>query len=213
MSNSIIEKYNKPFEYAGIVMYLLIAYQFLDLWLHPEQDDASRIYSMAILMGFEFVMVHSGVFMAVMPKKTSLLVLIPFYGLFAWGFTSFLGNFDIIHIYMIVVFNRMRFAFSDVSAEIKNKAIIMSIIAAIIYFILIFICVFANGVFGEQGLTEEFLKSTTYFDDLKTGGEFIERPHTALSFGVFYYCALALFSSLLLRKTFTKQELIEIQSQ
>jgi len=118
---NIIEKYDKPFEYAGIFMSLLIAYQFLMVWLSPDASDSSKISSMAGLMAFEFVMVHSGVFMAVMPKKISLFILIPFYGLFALAFTASIGNTDILIIYLIVVFNRMRFAFSDVSSHIKNR--------------------------------------------------------------------------------------------
>ena len=159
---------------------------------------------MAGLMAFEFVMVHSGVFMAVMPKKISLYFLIPFYGVFALAFTASMGTTDILIIYLVVVFNRMRFAFSDVSPQIKNRTILLSILAAIAYLFLIFIIIFTNGIFGEQGLTQEFLNATSYFENLNAGGEFLERPHTAISFGFFYYCTLALFEALLLRAKMPK---------
>ncbi|MCL7765206.1 hypothetical protein MPF19_17430 [Polaribacter sp. Z014] len=179
-------------------MKLIIAYQFSVIWFQPEVSDVSKISSMAILMAFEFVMVHSGVFMAVMPKKISLFILIPIYGLFAWGFSSTMENNDIILLYLLVVLNRMRFAFSDVSLEIRVRAVLFSVLAAILYIVLIIITLFSDGVFGELGLTQEFLKSSGYFDTLSASGEFVERPHTAISFGFFYYCFLAVLETLLL---------------
>ena len=196
---NILKKYDKPFEYAGIIMKLIIAYQFSVIWFQPEVSDVSKISSMAILMVFEFVMVHSGVFMAVMPKKISLFILIPFYGLFAWGFSSAMEGNDILIIYLLVVLNRMRFAFSDVDIQIRSRAMLFSISAAFLYLILIFIILFSNGIFGELGLTQEFLKSSGYFETLTSSGEFVERPHTAISFGFFYYCFLAIIEALLLR--------------
>lgn len=195
---NLLKKYDKPFEYAGIIMKLIIAYQFSVIWFQPEVSDVSKISSMAILMAFEFVMVHSGVFMAVMPKKISLFILIPIYGLFAWGFSSTMENNDIILLYLLVVLNRMRFAFSDVSLEIRVRAVLFSVLAAILYIVLIIITLFSDGVFGELGLTQEFLKSSGYFDTLSASGEFVERPHTAISFGFFYYCFLAVLETLLL---------------
>ena len=195
---NFFKKYDKPFEYAGIIMKLIIAYQFSVIWFQPEASDVSKISSMAILMVFEFIMVHSGVFMAVMPKRLSLFLLVPFYGLFAWGFSSAMEGNDILIIYLLVVLNRMRFAFSEVDIQIRSRAILFSISAAILYFILIFITLFSNGVFGELGLTQEFLNSSGYFETLTASGEFMERPHTAISFGFFYYCFLAVVETLLL---------------
>ena len=201
----IIEKYDKPFKYASILMHLILAYQYLSLWLYPEFTDAHKILSMSVLMSFEFVMVHSGVFMAVMPKKITLFFLIPIYGLFAWAFTASLGNMSIVYIYLVVVFNRMRFAFSDVSPQMISKVFTMSVVAVAIYFCLFFLILFSNGVFGELGLTEDFLNSISYFENLNAEGEFIEKPHIAISFGFFYYCLLVLFEVFLSRnKTATQ---------
>ncbi len=210
---NIIEKHNKQFEYAAIVMNLIIAYQFLNVWIYPDASDVSKISSMAGLMAFEFIMVHSGVFMAVMPRKLSLFVFVPFYGLFAWTFSSSMGNTNILIIYLVVVVNRMRFAFSDVSTQIKNRAIGMSAVAAMTYFVLIFVVLFTNGIFGELGLTQKFLESTTYFDNIKRGGQFLDKPHTAISFGFFYYCALALWEALLINKKVSDKPLIRYKKK
>ena len=197
---NIIERYDKPFEYAAIVMNLIIAIQFLKLWYDPTFSDANKIFSMATLMAFEFIMIHSGVFMAVMPKRISLFLLVPFYGLFAFSFSKFINNNAILITYGLVILNRMRFAFSNVSPFIQYRAIQTSFRAATSYIVLIFICVFSNGFLGPLGLTQPFLKASGYFEQVSGSGLFVEKPHVAISFGFFYYCTLAVIEIVLLKK-------------
>mgnify|MGYP000228858295 CR=1 FL=1 len=64
---NIIERIDRPCEYVEVAQTALIACQYLYLWLFAGPDDAYKVYSLAILMAFEFVMVHSGLFMAAMP--------------------------------------------------------------------------------------------------------------------------------------------------
>ena len=196
---NIIEKHDKPFEYSGIVMHLIMAFQFLKLWYMPSFEDAEKIYAMSVLMAFEFILIHSGVFMAVTPKKISLFILVPIYGLFAWGFSQSMPDNSILIIYGLIILNRMRFAFSDVSNAIKNKAILTSVLGAIAYFILIFVCLFTNSIFGEMGITSTFLEQSEYFKHVKSSGAFIDTPHIALGFGFFYYSTLAIIQALLLK--------------
>jgi hypothetical protein len=198
---SILEKHDKPFEYAAIVMNLIIAYQFLKLWYMPQFSDVAHLFSMAMLMAFEFIMVHSGVFMAVMPKKISLFLLVPIYALFAFAFFKATENNTILIVYGLVVLNRMRFAFSEVSAYLKKRAILISILAALSYFVLIFVCLFTNGIFGELALTQEFLNTSGYFNHTKGSGVFVETPHIAISFGFFYHSLLAIIEALLLNSS------------
>ena len=61
---NIIERIDRPCEYVEVAQTALIACQYLYLWLFAGPDDAYKVYSLAILMAFEFVMVHSGLFMA-----------------------------------------------------------------------------------------------------------------------------------------------------
>ena len=198
----IIERYDRQFEYAGVLMDVVIAYQFFSIWHHPTMDDLPQLGTLSLLMIFEFIMVHSGVFMAVMPKKISLFVLIPFYGVFAWAMNNALDDNTVMYIYLMVVFNRMRFAFSDVSIEIRNRAFYKSVMAAMMYFFMIFIFVFGADYIPKLGLTEEFISLSGYGKDLKYEGAFVDLPHSAMAFGVFYYCGLALIEALLLKRTF-----------
>ena len=74
---NIIERIDRPCEYVEVAQTALIACQYLYLWLFAGPDDAYKVYSLAILMAFEFVMVHSGLFMAAMPLKASIRLFIP----------------------------------------------------------------------------------------------------------------------------------------
>ncbi|WP_298485137.1 hypothetical protein [uncultured Maribacter sp.] len=206
----IIEKYDRQFEYLGILINLLIAYQFYKIWSNPTINDASTVSALAALMAFEFIMVHSGVFMAVMPRKISLYVLFPVYGLFALAFNAATENNIILIAYLVVIFNRMRFAFSDVSPALKNRAILTSVLAAIIYFILIFVIMFTMNSIPELGLHEEYLEISGYNAAKTSGGVFIDTPHIAIFFGLIYYCFLVLIEVLLLYKPQNKNPPINI---
>ncbi|WP_278020059.1 hypothetical protein [Flavobacterium ginsengisoli] len=110
---------NSPFSFIEYGFQAYYAYVFLMVWTHPELHPVSLINDLAVLMAFEFIMVHSGVFMAVMPKKWSLFVFFPLYGLFAYSFNESVVNTNILYIYLLTVLNRMRFAFSNVAQEVR----------------------------------------------------------------------------------------------
>lgn len=204
---NIIEKYDRQFEYAGILMNLAIAYQFYNVWSQPDLENFETISTLASLMIFEFILVHSGVFMAVMPKKISLYILLPFYGLFALAFNTMTESNIILYIYLMVIFNRMRFAFSDVSPRLKSRAIITSIIAALLYFVLIFAVVVPMEYIPELGLTPTFLENSGYNANKTSGGIFIDTPHIAICFGFCYYCALSIAEALLIRYKYSSSPL------
>jgi hypothetical protein len=195
---NIIERYDRPFEYFGVLLKLLIVFQFWTLWSAPQPEDAMRINNFATLMAFEFVMVHSGIFMSVFPKKISLYFFVPLYGLFALAFVAAIEDNTILIIYLFVVFNRMRFAFSDVPKWMRDRAIFTSVIAMIIYFLLIFVSV---GIpFPELGLNQEYLETVQFASLTDTSGIFIDTPHIAMVFGVMYYLGLAIFELYLIRR-------------
>src|ERR1035437_9291104 len=118
----IIERLDTPLEYSSILLKLLMASQFLLLWVNPEIDQAQKINGLAVIMAFEFVMVHSGLVMAIMPAKNSLLVVaFPIYGLFALTMNLSVPNNVVLFTYLVVVFNRMRFAFFNVNEFKKTQ--------------------------------------------------------------------------------------------
>lgn len=184
---------NSPFSFIEYAFQAYYATVFLMVWTHPEEHNVSLINDLAVLMAFEFIMVHSGVFMAVMPKKLSLFVFFPMYGLFAYGFNHSVVNTNIFYIYLLTVLNRMRFAFSDVSPEVRALQIGKSVAKAMFYFFLIFAVSFGNEIIPKFGLTDEFLEKSHYFDTVKSSGLFIEKPYVPISMGFIYYSMPVLY--------------------
>lgn len=199
----IIEKFDRQFEYASILMNVFIAFQFFLLWMHPQIIDVDKIATLSALMLFEFVMVHSGVFMAVMPKKTSLFFLIPFYGIFAWAFNQMVDDNLILIAYALVILNRMRFAFSDVTKEIRGRTILKSVLSALIYFLLLIPFVTAADYVPKLGLDDTFVEASGFGISNNTDGFFVEFPHAIMALGVVYYCSLAIMETQFLNRNFT----------
>lgn len=199
---NIIEKYNRQFEYAGILMTLLIAFQFYRIWQNPVLGDTPKIITMGILIIFESIMVHSGLLMSGLPKKVSLYGLIPFYGLFALVFSAAAQDPIILIIYLLVVFNRMRFAFSDVSKVLKRKNFRKSILVAFAYFGLLFFVVFGTEHIPTWGMTVNTLKEIGYPGDSQAAELLFDNPHVAIGFGFTYYCLLAIIEAVSLGPRF-----------
>lgn len=148
-------------------------------------------------MGFEFVMVHSGIATAVMNKKITLYILVPFYALFAWGFNSIIGADNLIlKIYLVVIFNRMRFAFFNPSDELRNRQLNFSVLAVMLYFFLLLFVGLGNSIILEFGLNSENLNHIGYNIAKTHGGFLLDKPKTAMCLGAFYYSLLGTYSIL-----------------
>ena len=98
----------------------------------------------------------------------------------------------------------MRFAFSDVSEHIKNRAVLMSVFAALAWFFLIFIFAFNTERIPVLGITEEYLVMNNYTEVKKSEGILTDMPQVALSFAVVYYFSLAMIELLLMKAFSTK---------
>ena len=194
---SFFEKYNRFFEFNEAIMLAFIAYKYLQLWVNPAPADALTIFQYAGLMGFEFIMVHSGVFMVAMPARISLLVFVPLYGLFAWAFNEIIGGNLATNIYLIVVFNRMRFAFFNTSPRLMNIAFGKSALAAIVYFFLIFAVSLGQNLIPNFGLSEAGLERIGYENVKSHGGLLLDVPKTSMCLGFSYYSIMCLYSILL----------------
>ena len=159
----------------------------------PGPTDGIIILTFGVMMGFEFILVHSGVFMAMAPRWLSLTLLVPTYALFAWAMNSAVPGNAILWLYLGVTFTRMRFAFSNPSAEAKSANMLFSISAVITYFILIIIFASSSESLPRFGITEAYLQSIGYNDLHDSGGIFIDLPNVPLAMGVVYFALLAVY--------------------
>ena len=129
---NIIERIDRPCEYVEVAQTALIACQYLYLWLFAGPDDAYKVYSLAILMAFEFVMVHSGLFYgsyAAQGFNTAVYSVVWAFLHLHLGHSMREGDYTIIILYLATVLNRMRFAFFNVSKSVKQRVVRQSMIA------------------------------------------------------------------------------------
>jgi len=168
-------------------------------WISPDPENTDRLLTLAVMMGFEFIMVHSGVFMAVMPKKVSLFFLIPAYSLFALAMNSMVPGNSILWLYFGVVLVRMRFAFSNPKGPELQAATTTSLCAVLIYFILLVIFALGAEAIPRLGLTDTFLIESGYRASITTGGLFIDTPHVPMAMGVVYFTLLAFLEVLIFK--------------
>jgi hypothetical protein len=137
-------------------------------------------------------MVHSGVFMAVMPLKFSLFVFFPFYGLFAWGFNTIVSDNSIVMLYLLTVFNRMRFAFFNIDKQMQAELMLKSFYTLGIYFTTIMVVVISAQIIPKFGLTEAFLEKATYSKIKQGSGLMIDSPNVSMCLGCIYFILLSL---------------------
>jgi len=177
--------------WVNVILYGLLVREMWHLWHAPIVEDVPRIATLSLLMGFEFILVHSGVFMSGFDRKVTLLILVPFYGVFALIMNSLLPGNAVLYLYMAIVFVRMRFAITNKSKKQMQQALGMSVIAVTIYFFLMMGFTFGSGLIPENGLTSTFLQASGYRDyTSSTGGLWIDEPKIPLAMGVTYFSLL-----------------------
>ena len=173
--------------FAEVLIYGLLIFEMWSLWTHPAPADFSRLQTLALLMGFEFFLVHSGLFFNLMPRKVSVLILLPVYGVIAYFLNTGTENNLILVLYLGLMIARLRFLFTDHSDAQKSRATKISITAAVIYFAAIAVIAVGDASLPARGLTPEFLTQHGYYETLSVGGPFTERPHLPLIMGIIYF--------------------------
>lgn len=184
----------------GIVLNFCFIYTFLRVWIHPQIDDAEMIFSLIVLVFFEFILVHSGVFMTAFGKSwKAWLFLIVFYGLFALAFNAIVKDNQILILYSAVVLNRMLPKLLNKEKNDSRKELGASVGYAMIYIVLIIIVALGSDIIPQFGLTPEFLETANY-DDIKSriNGDIIDMPHAIICFGIVYYLALTFIDIVLI---------------
>lgn len=161
----------------------------LSVWFYPEYYNAEIIYNLTIILIFEFILVHSGVFMAVIQNKIALVGFALFYGVFALAInTSVLGDAPIIlYLYSATVINRMIFGLSSRSPQERQENMGYSALMALNFMFCIFAALILSFMVPYGGLTPSYLSSIDYYTAMTSGGEFPENPHVAFAFGVMYF--------------------------
>jgi len=165
-----------------------MSYKFLSLWTCPQFGDIEIIVNLITLMIFEFVMIHSGLFISIVVKHSwkDWLKGILIYGLFAVIYNRAVSNNFILIIYCSMVLNRTLLGI--LNREKTNVKIELNIATfnAMIYLGLIFVIALCSSFIPKFGLTNDFLKAENYII-VKPDFDLYSMPHVAMCFGALYY--------------------------
>jgi hypothetical protein len=159
-----------------------------------------KVVGLSALIMFEFIMIHSGLFMAVMPAKFSLFILVPFYGLFAFVLNKAVSDNSVVILYLAVVFNRMRFAFFNIDTKVLGQMILKSILAFGLYFILCLIILPLSNYLPTFALTDSFMQRAYEAGFFKSKGTFSFVPQATMCLGTIYYVLLPILEYKFIKK-------------
>ncbi|ENU1228991.1 hypothetical protein ACFGU2_004061 [Providencia rettgeri] len=185
-SFSIIRVFSKIINYGFSLFYVGF---ILSVWFFPEYYTVEIIYNLTLILIFEFILVHSGVFMAVFRDWRVLTLFALFYGLFALAINmSVLGDFPLIlYLYSATVANRMLFGLTSRTEQERSENMGYSALMALNFMFCIFLVLILSFLVAYGGLTPEYLRSIGYYSSISSGGEFPDKPHVAFAFGVLYF--------------------------
>lgn len=193
---SLIRAFSKIVNYGFSLFYVGF---ILSVWFFPEYYTVEIIYNLTLILIFEFILVHSGVFMAVFRDWRVLTLFALLYGLFAFAINmAVLGDSPmILYLYSATVANRMLFGLTSRSEQERSENMGYSALMALNFMFCIFLVVILSSFVPYGGLTPEYLRSIGYYSSISAGGEFPEKPHEAFAFGVLYFGLPVFMSSLM----------------
>ncbi|WP_123868286.1 hypothetical protein [Flavobacterium hercynium] len=194
--------------FTSVLPNAYLFYEYLSLWLVVNPDPIA-VKTLCVLISFEFIMVHSAIFMAAFQRKFSIIFFILVYGLFAYEFDKMLPLNDkrIMIAYLLVVLFRMRFAFFNVSKKQQDKLLGFSGLAAVIYILSIGFCAIFSDSLPRLNYTKAFASENVY-DGSSYG--LSEESAILMSTGTIYYFLLVisyLYNSYLEECELKKQKL------
>lgn len=178
---------------------LWMSWALFRLWVKPDTvaDAESWVRFGVALMLLEFVLLHSGVFLAgaaagVESKPKRFLAfagLFAFYGLFVVGFALGTSSRIVLQIYGFVMLGRFVSVIADAGAG-AAALVARSVLGVLVYLPLVFSTVFFPwprfGIVGELA------------DAARTEGSsgiWVDHPHRVIGAGAVYFLAMGLFEA------------------
>lgn len=177
-----------------------LSWTLWSVWRDPLSVDGGSWVKLGVgLMALEFILVHSGVFVAVvlgtplpgLKKAGSILGLFLLYGAFAAAFSASLG-WKLFEIYSVVMLGRMIPIFLKDSQQARNEALGVSALSALLY--LLAASASVADIWPSWGLTPEVLAQ--HYPN-RGSGLWQQEPQRAIGAACAYFFMIGLFSLLL----------------
>jgi len=171
---------------------LVVALVLLTTWISPALIDNGRWLALAPgILAIEFIMIHSGVFMAVLPlinlkgRWWLYAALMIFYSVFVWAITTQFDNWYFLVTYSAVMLSRWLGAIKGDNTFIESMA---RSCAAMIFLLLVFFVMYAIPL-PQFGITDEVFHQNSSW----TQNGSIEQSVYWLAAAVTYFLLLTAF--------------------
>jgi hypothetical protein len=197
MLPNVISKWDRIFTGSSMLFTAFMLYQYFHYWVSPHKEDGETIYTLVIMIAFEFIMVHAGTFMTAFNNWKALLFFALLYSGFVFAFNSFVSDDVVFYSYLLMVLNRMRYAFVNVPKKTAQRIMGYSALWAICYFFSLMINAIASSKIPQFALTDSFLSQSNYRSFVKIGGLFTDEPKVAMSTGVMYFGSMLFWQILI----------------
>jgi len=175
--------------------------------------DGGRYVSLGVgIIVLEFILVHSGIFMAGIAnrqspeaiamgslQKTELLLLV-FYTLFAVAFAYAFQSYELLMIYLCVMVGRTMGIVTQPENS-SQEAITRSAMSAFFYLGAVFVTLFVP--LPELGLSNSVLNEVY---PNRGSGVWERKPEIALAAGILYFTALGIAELYMIKKHWHRQE-------
>ena len=207
VTNFVLKRKN-DFLYIELLQYLIFSIIYLVAWVSPSKFSPEFIISLQIIMLFEFVLVHSGIFMSL--GKYAALFFFPFYFLFAWAFNHILPDNTIMYLYLFTIFNRFLIGF-DVTKRKNDNPLIRAFYRCFATYFPIFVgTILFSKLLPDFGLTADIQKEIQEAVKVNFKGDITLKMN--ISCGFFYYLLLIFWELYFLNKNNESVNLLFISS-
>lgn len=174
------------FDYATQLLYIAF---IITVWWFPEHFSVQTIYNLTVLFLFEFILVHSGVFMAAFARTKLVFALIPFYGIFALIINSMIMGDEnlIIWLYAVIVANRIISGYQVKTKEEMGKNLFYSALLVLNFMLCLFSVMIFKFLVPYGGLTPQYLNEINYLYLIPQHSDYFNVPHIGMAYGTLFY--------------------------
>lgn len=174
------------FDYATQLLYIAF---IITVWWFPEHFSVQTIYNLTVLFLFEFILVHSGVFMAAFARTKLVFALIPFYGIFALIINSMIMGDEnlIIWLYAVIVANRIISGYQVKTKEEMGKNLFYSALLVLNFMLCLFSVMIFRFLVPYGGLTPQYLNEINYLYLIPQHSDYFNVPHIGMAYGTLFY--------------------------
>lgn len=183
---NFVSKRQKQLLYLELIQYLIFAGIYLAAMVKPSMFSSEFIVSLQILIMFEFIMMHSGVFMSM--GKSAVILFFPFYFLFAFAFNLIMPDNTIMYVYLFTILNRFLTGQNDSKRKNDHPTIRALFRCFATYFPTFIGSMALSSIIPEFGLTPDVQKQIIEDVAINQKGDITLKM--MISCGVLYYLAL-----------------------